>query len=34
MVHVDTSWKFKEMIEFRNKRAKEFGIGFITYLKP
>ena len=23
LVHVDTTWKFKEMIEFRDKRAKE-----------
>ena len=24
-VHVDTTWKFKEMIKFRNKRMKELG---------
>jgi len=31
LVHVDTKWKFKEMIEFRDKRAKEVGMELITY---
>lgn len=31
LLHVDTSWKFKEMIEFRNKRAKELGLDLIVY---
>ena len=26
MLHVDTKWKFKEMIEFRDKRVKELGL--------
>ena len=26
LVHVDTKWKFKEMIDFRDRRAKEVGI--------
>ena len=25
-LHVDTTWKFKEMIEFRDKMAKKLGI--------
>ncbi len=31
LVHVDTKWKFKEMIEFRDKRAKEIGMKLIVY---
>ena len=31
LVHVDTKWKFKEMIEFRDKRAKEVGMELIVY---
>ena len=34
LVHVDTTWKFKEMIEFRNKRAKEVGMELIVYTNP
>ncbi|EAK5229594.1 sulfate adenylyltransferase subunit CysD [Campylobacter jejuni] len=34
LVHVDTTWKFKEMIEFRNKRAKELGMELIVYANP
>ncbi len=34
LVHVDTKWKFKEMIEFRDKRAKEVGMELITYSNP
>lgn len=30
-MHIDTTWKFKEMIEFKNKRAKELGIDMLTY---
>src|SRR6056297_910207 len=25
-MHVNTTWKFKEMIEFRDRKAKELGI--------
>lgn len=31
LVHVDTKWKFREMIEFRDKRAKEVGMNLIVY---
>ncbi len=34
LVHVDTTWKFKEMIEFRDKRAKEVGMELIVYINP
>ncbi|ASQ31095.1 sulfate adenylyltransferase, subunit CysD [Campylobacter avium LMG 24591] len=34
LVHVDTKWKFKEMIEFRDKRAKELGMQLIIYSNP
>ena len=31
-LHVNTTWKFKEMIEFRDKTAKELGIEMIEYI--
>jgi sulfate adenylyltransferase subunit 2 len=34
LVHVDTKWKFKEMIDFRDKRAAEVGMELITYSNP
>jgi sulfate adenylyltransferase subunit 2 len=34
LMHVDTKWKFKEMIEFRDKRAKEVGMELIVYSNP
>lgn len=30
-LHIDTTWKFHEMIEFRNKRAGELGIDMLVY---
>ncbi|MCX7923530.1 MAG: sulfate adenylyltransferase subunit CysD [Clostridia bacterium] len=30
-MHIDTTWKFKEMIEFRDRKAKELGIEMISY---
>lgn len=32
LVHVDTTWKFKEMIEFRNRRAKEVGMELLVHI--
>jgi sulfate adenylyltransferase subunit 2 len=32
LMHVDTTWKFKEMIEFRDKMAKELGWDLIVYI--
>ncbi len=31
LLHVDTTWKFREMIEFRDKVAKESGMELLTY---
>jgi len=33
-LHVDTLWKFKEMIKFRDKRAKELGLDLVVYSNP
>ena len=30
-LHIDTTWKFHEMTEFRDKRAKELGIEMLVY---
>ena len=30
-LHIDTTWKFKEMIAFRDRRAKELGIDMLVY---
>ncbi|MCD6420030.1 MAG: sulfate adenylyltransferase subunit CysD [Synergistetes bacterium] len=32
LLHVDTTWKFREMIEFRDKRTKELGLDLIVYI--
>ena len=34
LLHVDTTWKFREMIEFRDKAAKESGMELITHINP
>ena len=34
LLHVDTGWKFREMIAFRNRRAKEVGMELIVYTNP
>ncbi len=34
LVHVDTKWKFREMIAFRDQRAKEVGMELIVYSNP
>ncbi|HWP86111.1 MAG TPA: sulfate adenylyltransferase subunit CysD, partial [Terriglobia bacterium] len=31
-LHVDTTWKFREMIEFRERRAREVGIELLVYI--
>lgn len=31
-LHVNTTWKFKEMIIFRDERAKKFGLDMIEYI--
>lgn len=30
-LHIDTTWKFKEMIEFRDKTAEKLGIDMLVY---
>ena len=30
-LHIDTTWKFKEMIEFRDKTAKKYGLEMLVY---
>jgi sulfate adenylyltransferase subunit 2 len=32
VLHVDTTWKFREMIEFRDARAKELGLDLIVHI--
>jgi sulfate adenylyltransferase subunit 2 len=34
LLHVDTLWKFQEMIEFRDKRAKELGFDLVVHTNP
>ena len=31
LMHVDTTWKFREMIEFRNKMAVESGMKLLVH---
>ena len=31
LLHVDTTWKFKQMIEFRDRKAKEYGLDLIVH---
>ena len=31
-LHVNTTWKFKEMIKFRDETAKKFGLDMIEYI--
>ena len=34
ILHIDTRWKFSEMIEFRDMKAKELGLDMIVYVNP
>ena len=34
LLHVDTTWKFREMIQFRDQRAKELGLDLIVHINP
>lgn len=34
LMHIDTTWKFKEMIEFRDYQVKKFGLDIITHTNP
>ncbi len=33
-LHIDTLWKFKEMIKFRDQRAKDLGIDLVVHSNP
>ena len=32
LMHVDTTWKFREMIEFRDRKAKELGFDLLVHI--
>ncbi|CAN0498317.1 unnamed protein product, partial [Scytosiphon promiscuus] len=32
LMHVDTTWKFREMIEFRDRKAKELGFDLLVHV--
>lgn len=32
LMHVDTTWKFREMIEFRDRRTEELGLNLIVHI--
>lgn len=34
LLHVDTTWKFRDMYEFRDRRAKELGLDLIVHVNP
>ena len=34
LLHVDTTWKFREMIEFRDRTAAELGLDLIVHTNP
>jgi len=31
LMHVDTTWKFRDMIEFRDRKVKEYGLDLIVH---
>src|SRR5690606_19105905 len=33
-MHIDTTWKFQDMIKFRDQRAKELGMELIVHTNP
>lgn len=34
ILHIDTTWKFKEMIQFRDQQMKKFGLDLIVHTNP
>ena len=34
LLHVDTTWKFREMIAFRDQRMRELGLDLIVHVNP
>src|SRR5262245_728263 len=34
LLHIDTTWKFREMYEFRDRTARELGLELIVHVNP
>src|SRR3546814_18227321 len=34
LLHVDTTWKFREMIAFRDQRVRELGLKLLVHVNP
>jgi sulfate adenylyltransferase subunit 2 len=34
LLHVDTTWKFREMISFRDKLTKDLGLDLLVHINP
>ena len=34
LLHIDTTWKFREMIAFRDRMAREIGFELIVHTNP
>src|SRR5438105_12834486 len=34
LLHVDTTWKFREMYDFRDRRVKELGLELLAHVNP
>jgi sulfate adenylyltransferase subunit 2 len=34
LLHVDTTWKFREMIAFRDRRVRELGLDLLVHVNP
>ncbi len=34
LLHVDTTWKFREMIKFRNETVKKYGLELLVHINP
>ena len=34
LLHVDTTWKFREMIEFRDQMATKLGFDLLVHINP
>ena len=34
LLHINTTWKFREMIQFRDWIAKEWGVELLEYINP
>src|SRR5271165_5334851 len=34
LLHVDTTWKFREMIAFRDETARQLGLDLLVHINP